>query len=172
MAHKVICLYCKKQFDRDKEPTQKVSARRYAHLNCWKEHLANMSQEEKDIQNFFDYTKKLFGEDYNYILTKKLAERYVKENNYTYSGMLKTLKWYYEKEGHSIERSNGSIGIIPYIYKQALNYYYALYQAQLVNKEKDLSNFTTSKERIVEIESPRVYVRPPHMWFEEEEEEE
>ncbi len=167
MAHKVICLYCKKQFDRDKEPTQKVSARRYAHLNCWKEHLANMSKEEKDIQNFFDYTKKLFGEDYNYILTKKLAERYVKENNYTYSGMLKTLKWYYEKEGHSIEKSNGSIGIIPYIYKQALNYYYALYQAQLVNKEKDLSNFTTSKERIVEIESPRVYVRPPHMWFEE-----
>ena len=171
MAHKVICLYCKKQFDRDKEPTQKVSARRYAHLNCWKEHLANMSQEEKDIQNFFDYTKKLFGEDYNYILTKKLAERYVKENNYTYSGMLKTLKWYYEKEGHSIEKSNGSIGIIPYIYKQALNYYYALYQAQLVNKEKDLSNFTASKERIVKIESPRVYVRPPHMWFEEEEEE-
>jgi len=170
MAHKVICLYCKKQFDRDKEPTQKVSARRYAHLNCWKEHLANMSQEEKDIQNFFDYTKKLFGEDYNYILTKKLAERYVKENNYTYSGMLKTLKWYYEKEGHSIEKSNGSIGIIPYIYKQALNYYYALYQAQLVNKEKDLSNFTTSKERIVEIESPRVYVRPPHMWFEEDDE--
>ena len=169
MAHKVICLYCKKQFDRDKEPTQKVSARRYAHLNCWKEHLANMSQEEKDIQNFFDYTKKLFGEDYNYILTKKLAERYVKENNYTYSGMLKTLKWYYEKEGHSIEKSNGSIGIIPYIYKQALNYYYALYQAQLVNKEKNLSNFTTSKERTVEIESPRVYVRPPHMWFEEEE---
>lgn len=170
MAHKVICLYCKKQFDRDKEPTQKVSARRYAHLNCWKEHLANMSQEEKDIQNFFDYTRKLFGEDYNYILTKKLAERYVKENNYTYSGMLKTLKWYYEKEGHSIEKSNGSIGIIPYIYKQALNYYYALYQAQLVNKEKDLSNFTTSKERIVEIESPRVYVRPPHMWFEEDDE--
>lgn len=170
MAHKVICLYCKKQFDRDKEPTQKVSARRYAHLNCWKEHLANMSQEEKDIQNFFDYTKKLFGEDYNYILTKKLAERYVKENNYTYSGMLKTLKWYYEKEGHSIEKSNGSIGIIPYIYKQALNYYYALYQAQLVNKEKDLSNFTTSKERIVKIESPRVYVRPPHMWFEEDDE--
>ena len=170
MAHKVICLYCKKQFDRDKEPSQKVSARRYAHLNCWKEHLANMSQEEKDIQNFFDYTKKLFGEDYNYILTKKLAERYVKENNYTYSGMLKTLKWYYEKEGHSIEKSNGSIGIIPYIYKQALNYYYALYQAQLVNKEKDLSNFTTSKERIVEIESPRVYVRPPHMWFEEDDE--
>lgn len=170
MAHYVTCLYCKKQFNRDKEPTKKVSVRRYAHLKCWEDHLANMSQEERDIQNFYDYTKKLFGEEYNYILTKKLAERYVKENNYTYSGMLKTLKWYYEKEGNSIEKSNGSIGIIPYIYKQALNYYYALYKAQLVNKEKDISNYISSKERDITIESPRVYVRPPHMWFEGEDE--
>lgn len=171
MAHYVTCLYCKKQFNRDKEPTKKVSARRYAHLKCWEDHFANMSQEERDIQNFYDYTKNLFGEDYNYILTKKLAERYAKENNYTYSGMLKTLKWYYEKEGHSTEKSNGSIGIIPYIYKQALTYYYNLYKAQLVNKEKDISNFIKSKEREIIIESPQVYVRPPHMWFEEEDEE-
>ena len=84
---------------------------------------------------------------------------------------IKTLKWYYEKEGNSIDKSNGSIGIIPYIYKQALNYYYALYQAQLVNKEKDISNFTLPKVRTISIESPRVHVRPPHMWLEEEDNE-
>lgn len=168
MAHKVICLYCKEQFDRDKEPTKQVNGRRYAHIKCWEKHQASMSQEEKDIEAFYNYVKNLFKEDYNYILTKKLAERYVKENNYSYSGMLKTLKWYYEKQGHSIEKSNGSIGIIPYIYNQALAYYYALYQAQLINKEKDISNFIQSKERVVDIESPRVYVRPPHMWLEEE----
>ena len=172
MSHKVKCLYCGKQFDRDAEATKQVSARRYAHLKCWENHVLNMSQEERDMEAFYDYAKTLFKEDYNYILTKKLAERYVKENNYSYSGMLKTLKWYYEIQGNSIEKSNGSIGIIPYIYKQALNYYYALYQAQLVNKEKDISNFMLPKERAIEIESPRVYVRPPHMWLEEEEEEE
>ena len=127
-----------------------------------------MTQEERDIEAFYNYTKILFKEDYNYILTKKLAEKYVKENNYSYSGMLKTLKWYYEKEGHSIEKSNGTIGIIPYAYNQAMAYYYALYQAQLVNKEKNVSNFIMPKERIINIESPRVYVRPPHMWLEEE----
>ena len=172
MAHKVICLYCKNSFDRDKEAAKQISPRRYAHLKCWEEHLANMSQEEKDIEAFYDYTKKLFGEDYNYILTKKLAERYVKENNYTYSGMLKTLKWYYEKECHSLDKSNGSIGIIPYIYKQAMLYYYSLYQAQLINKEKNVYNFISPKEKVINIESPRVYVRPPLMWLEEEEEEE
>ena len=171
MAHKVICYYCKKQFDRDKEPTKQISARRYAHMKCWEEHEANMTQEERDMKTFYEYTQKLFGEDYNYILTKKLAERYVKENHYTYTGMLKTLKWYYEKEGNSIEKSNGSIGIIPYVYKQALNYYYSLYLAQQINKEKDISNFIISKEREISIQSPRVYVRPPHMWLEEEEDE-
>ena len=106
----------------------------------------------------------------DFIIVKKLAEKYVKENQYTYSGMLKTLKWYYEKEGHSLDKSNGSIGIMPYIYKQALNYYYTLYQAQLVNQEKDLSNFTLPKERIINIESPRVFIRPPHMWLQEDDE--
>lgn len=163
--HIVKCIYCGQQFDRETEPTKQVSARRYAHLKCWEDHVANMSQEEKDIEAFFDYTKNLFGEDYNYVLTKKLAERYVKENNYSYGGMLKSLKWYYEKQGNSIEKSNGSIGIIPYIYKSAYDYYFALYQAQLVNQEKDLSNFTLSKEKIINIESPRAYTRPPQLWF-------
>lgn len=165
MAHKVTCIYCKKQFDRDKEPTKQVSARRYAHMECWEDHIRNLTQEERDIETFYDYTKQLFGSDYNYILTKKLAERYVKENNYTYSGMYKALKWYYEKEGHSLDKSNGSIGIIPYIYNQAKTYYYTLYQAQLINKEKDISNFVIPKEREINIESPRVYVRPPRLWF-------
>ena len=169
--HLVKCLYCGQQFDREAEPTKQVSARRYAHLKCWEEHYLNLSQEEKDIEEFYNYTKELFKEDYNYILTKKLAERYVKENHYTYSGMLKTLKWYYEKMNNSIEKSNGSIGIIPYIYNQAMTYYYALYQAQLVNKEKNISNFTQTKERNITIESPRVYVKPPHLWLEEDKEE-
>ena len=170
MAHYVICLYCKQQFNRDKEPFKKVTSRRYAHKECYENYLKNMTKEEKDMIDFYEYVKNLFKEDYNYILTKKLAEKYVRENNYTYSGMLKTLKWYYEKEGHSIEKSNGSIGIMPYIYNQALNYYYTLYQAQLVNKEKNISDFILSKEKIIKIESPRVYVQPPHMWFEEENE--
>lgn len=167
MAHKVKCLYCGQQFDRDIEPTKQVSARRYAHLTCWEKYINNLTKEEKDKIAFYDYAKNLFGADYNYILTKKLAERYIKENNYTYSGMLKTLKWYYEKEGNSVEKSNGSIGIMPYIYKKAYDYYYSLYQAQLVNQQKDVSNFSIP-EKIIRIESPRVYIRPPHLWFEEE----
>ena len=129
-----------------------------------------MTQEEKDIAAFYQYAKELFKEDYNYVLTKKLAENYVKDG-YSYSGMLKSLKWYYEKEGNSVEKSNGSIGIIPYVYQQARSYYYSLYQTQLMNQEKDLSNFKTAKERIINIESPRANVRPPRLWFEGDDDE-
>jgi hypothetical protein len=47
-----------------------------------------------------------------------------------------------------------------------------LYQAQLVNKEKDMKTFSAPKERVVNIESPRVYVRPPRMWFNDDNEKE
>ena len=161
----VKCLYCGEKFNRNnpKIKVKKVNERRYAHFECWEKHLNNMTQEEKDIENFFEYVKNLYKEDYNYLLTKRLAERYVKENKYTYSGMLKTLKWYYEIQNNSIEKAKGTIGIIPYIYNEALKYYYNLYKIQLLNKNKDKYNIQT---REIEIESPRVYVRQPHMWLE------
>lgn len=169
----VKCLYCGERFNRNdlNIPTKQVSARRYAHLSCWEKHISSMSQQERDMNDFYEYAKNLFQEDYNYILTKKLAERFIKENNYTYSGMLKSLKWYYEKEGHDISKSNGSIGIIPYIYKQAKLYYYALYQAQLVNAQKDATQYLESPVREITIESPRVFVPSPYLWLEEDEDE-
>ena len=169
----VKCLYCGERFNRNdlNIPTKQVSARRYAHLSCWEKHQSEMSKEERDMEAFFEYVRNLFKEDYNHILTKKLAERYVKENNYSYSGMLKTLKWYYEKEGHDISKGNGSIGIIPYIYNQALEYYYALYKAQKVNASKDVSQYIKSPIREITIESPRTFVPSPHLWLEEDDEE-
>ena len=136
--HIVKCPYCKKTFDAQPDGENKiwikVGARRYAHLQCVKEHDKNLTQEERDYEDFFKYCKELFKEDYNYILTKKLAERYAKENGYTYSGMKKALQWFYEIEGNSIENANGSIGILPYCFNDAKDYYYKLYIAQEKNK--------------------------------------
>ena len=83
--------------------------------------------------------------------------------------MLKTLKWYYEKEGHSLDKSNGSIGIIPYVYQQALNYYYALYKTQLINQEKDMEQISQPRIREITIPSPTVYQKPPKLWLQQEE---
>lgn len=169
MAHKCKCKYCGIEFDRDKEPFVSVSARRYAHPSCHQLHLDSITQEEKDEEEFYNYAKHLFQEDYNYLVTKKLAERYVKENGYTYSGMTKALKWFYEIQHNSLDKANGSIGILPYCYNTARDYYYSLYLAKRANEEKDVLKYIP-KVREIEIESPRVWVKPPRLFNMEDEE--
>lgn len=162
----VKCPYCEKRFNRNDVniKVKQVSTKRYAHYDCWQNYMDSLTQEEKDQINFYNYVKTLFKENYNYILTKKLAEKYIKENNYTYSGMLKSLKWYYEKQNHSTEDANGTIGIIPYIYNQALQYYYKLYEATMINRNLDLMELQMPPRHII-IESPRRETKSLHLWL-------
>lgn len=163
----VKCPYCEQRFNRNDLAikVKQVSAKRYAHYDCWEKYINSLTQEEKDQINFYEYVKNLFKDNYNYVLTKKLAEKYIKENSYTYSGMLKSLKWFYEKENHSIEDANGTIGIIPYIYNQALQYYYKLYVATTINQNNNI----TDTRREITIESPRKENKNLFLWFDKEE---
>ena len=165
MAHWVKCLYCGEEFDRDKEEFVKIN-RRYAHPQCAEAHEANMTQEERDYEDLFQYCKKLFGEDYNYVMTKKLIEKYKKENDYTYSGMKKCLQWFYEIKGNSIEKANGSVGIIPYCYKASYDYYYNLYLATEKNKNY-IKEAIPARE--INIASPRQKIKSKKLWFDEDE---
>lgn len=100
-------------------------------------------------------------------VTRQITD-YKKQYNFTYSGMLKALVWWFDIKKNTIENTNGGIGILPYIYNDAKTYYYGLYMAQMVNQGKTLH---TQVEEI-EIPSPRVYVQPPRLFNIEEEENE
>ncbi len=161
MAHAYVkCLYCGKQFDRLNEPNVKLG-RRYAHKECYEAQDDQTLKEQKDRADFFAYIKELYGEDYNFISISKQAENYIKQYNFTYSGMLKSLKWFYEIKHADKESSNGRIGIIPYIYEDAKKYYYNLYLAQ--QRNKDIQNYRLEVKEIV-IASPRVYIAPPKLF--------
>ena len=164
MAHWVICLYCGEKFNRDEVECVKIG-RRYAHCKCAEEHEIHMTQEERDYQSLQTYCKELFGEDYNYIMTKKLIDRYKKELDYTYTGIKRSLQWFYEVKGNSKEKANGSIGIVPYVYKEAYDYYYSLYLAEEKNK-----NYVRSDAPIREIRiaSPHQTIKVKKLWFDDE----
>lgn len=171
MAHMVKCTVCGKQFDRDKIQAVKSGARRYAHYSCLPEGelvpLANPIDE--DLVKLESYIENLLGEDYNPARVKKQIKDYKNEYNYTYSGMLKTLIWFYEIKGNSKEKANGGIGIIPFVYKDACNYYYSLYLAQIANESISEESYKPII-REIEISSPEVYRRPPKLFNVEEEE--
>lgn len=162
MAHKVKCTVCGKIFDRDVTQAVKVSARRYAHYRCHPEgELVPLPNPvDEDLLKLEQYAEQLLGEDFNLARVRKQIKEFKETYDYSYSGMLKTLIWFYEIKGNPIEKANGGIGIIPFVYKDALNYYYSLYMAQMVNSE--IKYKPTVKE--ITIESPEVYVKPPKMF--------
>lgn len=58
--------------------------------------------------------------------------------HYSYSGILRTLKYFYEVKHNSIDKSNDGIGIVPWVYNEAYRYYYAIWAAQQKNEGKTL----------------------------------
>lgn len=162
----VKCPYCNEQFDRNSIPNIKIG-RRYAHIHCKEEHDKNLTQEDKDEIALYEYIKELYGKQYNYVLIKKQVETFHKQG-YSFKGMKLSLKWFYEIKHHSTEESNG-IGIIPYVFNDAKKYFYNLYLSQLENKK--IKNYKAA-ERTITIPSPKIYVRPPHLWLEKEGEDE
>ena len=74
--------------------------------------------------------------------------KFALDYNFSYSGMQKALTYFYEVKGNSIEKANGGIGIVPYVYQQAYNYYLALWQAQQKNQDKVIIDYIPKVKEI------------------------
>ena len=66
------------------------------------------------------YIISLYNLKDDYIVPKFMLQlsNFEKEYGFTYSGMLKALKYWYEVKRNPIDKDRG-LGIIPYVYKQA-----------------------------------------------------
>lgn len=92
---------------------------------------------------------KLLKVDYIDARVRKQIKQYREEYNYTYSGIHKALVYFYEVKGNPTEKANGGIGIVPYVYQNAYNYYLAIWQAQQRNQDKVLHDYTPKVKEIV-----------------------
>jgi hypothetical protein len=165
--HIVKCFYCGKSFDANAEPFTKPRANRYAHAACDTQAQSALTQEERDYQALVEYIKDLFGKP-NPRVWKQLKE--YKDLGYTYSGIHKTLIWWFELKHNDLEKANGGIGIVPYVYEQASQYYYALYLAQITNAEKDVEHLQASVKEFF-IEPPKAERKHKRLFkFQEDEE--
>lgn len=160
--HLVKCYYCGKQFDRDIEGYIKPNARRYAHKIC-----PNINQEiiqkQQTIDNFYQYTKKILGDNFTFVRVRQQVEEYLKEPyNFTYEGMMLSLKYWYEIKKNNVDKAKGAIGIIPYIYNDAKKYFIDIYNAQQINKNKNLKLMHENK--VIKIEIPKRKAKPPRLF--------
>ena len=136
---KVLCKYCKKPISKSKkEEYIQITETQYAHIKCSEEEA---KREKSDVELLDEYIMKLFGYEYVPPRAKKQINDYISQYNFTYSGMLKALIYFYEIRGGSIEDAHDGVGILPYIYNDAREYYYNLWAAQQKNIYKDIKQF-------------------------------
>lgn len=170
MAHMVTCTKCGVKFDRDKIQAVKVSARRYAHHRCVPDGEVVPLGEgvDKDLLALEEYVKKLLGEDYVGARVRQQIKNFQQEHGYSCAGILKTLVYFYEVKGNSKAKANGGIGIVPFVYKDAYNYYYSLFLAQQANTKKDISSIIEIPSKVVTIDIPDVKIKKKLFNLEEE----
>lgn len=167
--HLVKCLFCGETFDASVEPFVKPRKNRYAHVKCADQQTVEQIQEAKDLDDLEQYIMKLFDEPYVNQKTQKQIKEYRTKYNYTYSGMLKSLIYWFEVKGNSTERANGGIGIVPYIYDSAYQYYYNLFLIKLANEDKDIEQYKPKVKEIT-ILPPKTTPKRIKLFFDSEEE--
>lgn len=148
MARKVKCLYCGESFDRDVVEFAQIK-NRYAHKECHEKELDKRSAEEKALKDLEDYIKLIFKEDFINARIRSQIKRMREQYNYSYTGILKSLVYFFEVKKNPIEKANGGIGIVPYVYKDAYTYYYNLHMAQQKNENKDIKSYVKVGREIV-----------------------
>ena len=156
MSHYVKWPKCGETFDRDIIQAVRINGRRYGHAKCYPDNNNFVPLVEKKIseeQKIKNYAKSILKEQYVAARVNKQIKDFLAEG-YTASGILKTLIYWYEIKHNDISKAMGGIGIVPYVYKQALDYYYNLYLAEMANVDKDIDEYKP-KEIFISIDLPK-----------------
>lgn len=151
----VKCPGCGLRFYREDEPHVHVK-NRYWHTACFNQEKKELSQSEQAIKELEDYICNLFKTDYVSPRIRRQISNMISQYNFTHSGILGSLKYWFEVKDGSIEKSNNGIGIVPYIYQDASTYYESLFHAHQANRGIEKIEM---EETVVKITPPKRNVK-------------
>jgi len=116
MGRLVKCQYCQQQVDKD-------AAIRFEDKNFHKD----CCEEYKDKKEIYKYVAHLFGfkseNKPGPVIISQLRTFREKNPYYTYKGILNALKYFYEVKHGSKKKANEGIGIVPFVYDEAQEYF-------------------------------------------------
>ena len=136
MAHLVTCRWCGIKFDTDSLDKDKwVSPAKnwYYHSDCYEEKqkpgaIRPVKTDSDDFdtwrQNIFDLIQRDLKGSCNFARITEMMISYKKQyKHWTYKGMYYALRWFYLIKNEDWKKSNGAIGILPYIYEKGTEYW-------------------------------------------------
>lgn len=137
-----MCEFCHKGIPIGQEIT--LPGDRFAHVDCYSK---DESHNKSDYDKLFEYIMKLYDESFVDPAKQKSIKNMIDSYGFTYSGIHGTLVYIYEIKGFKPKDSN-YLGIVPYYYNKAKNYYTELKKVKEINAAKDIENYSP-KEIIV-----------------------
>lgn len=124
----VICQKCREKFSRSKHEYEKTS-KGFFHKKCY----LDQEKEKETRQSIVEYLEKLFPDKVNYPLVYKQIKEFTEKYPYTESGLLGTLHFVVEIKRIGLT-PNGGIGLLPYYYNDAKEYYLKLSKMKNIDK--------------------------------------
>jgi hypothetical protein len=162
----VKCAYCQKELSKKSDDCVMIGNNKYVHKSCQE---LEEKREKTDKEQLEEYIKQLFGTTYIDPRVRNQIKKFIDDYNYTYSGIRKALIYHYEIKGGDKSKANGGIGIVPYVYENAYNYYYSLWVAQQKNKDVEIELYAPKvKEIVIPRPERKVKKRPLFAFLDEE----
>ena len=151
------CLYCNKTIDLDIDDACKVGVgTRWAHKECYEKYF---SADDQWIDKLYSVLKVAFG-NYDFEKIERQRISYIKQG-LTNKDIYNALNYWYIVKNKSIEKANGGIGIVPYIYEDANEYFKSIEKSsQKINPAtfkmgSKIVDIDFSKEKKVETEDEK-----------------
>lgn len=138
------CYYCGEYFDITKEEFVKPVSNRYAHKICFEKYA---TPDDAYIPKIYEYLKNEVKIKYDYPVCERQRASFIKKLGYTNKGIYYSLKYFYEVKKQSPEKSGNRIGIVPYVYDEAKEYY-----KNLAAKQRAVKKVIESQKNVEHIE--------------------
>lgn len=122
----VTCGGCGLRFDRVAEKGEFIKSKWY-HKGC--------AEIKKEKMELYDYICKLFNLKTPGPLNNSLVKKYKEQNGYSYRGIINALKYFYEVKKNTVDKAEERVGIVPFVYTDAQEYFRVLEEIARKNKK-------------------------------------
>lgn len=133
MAHIVKCRICHKPFDTEKEEAVILNKQSYYHKTCYEEWIGGRMNVDKEADALFwkesviDFLYREIKMEVDFVKFERQWTNFTKpERKMTPKGIYFAVRYHFNVQHGSIEKSLGGIGIVPYVYKSSSEYWQEL----------------------------------------------
>ena len=141
----VKCPYCNQYFKRSTEKFI-YDKGRYWHEDCHNIQIGEKKKYEKDKRELIAYIEKLLNKKVDARIHKQI-KTFVEDYGYKYKGIQLTLEYFFELKGNLVSKAQGGIGIVPYVYEEAKQYY--MMKDQVVENLDNIEGSPVTNKKVV-----------------------